>query len=435
MVVVQCQGIMLYAKTHIGIIATVLVAFLLRIFFAIFLLTPSFSRNDDLSRYRDWGKVAFEHGVTSSYYSKYTSFGIYANNQPPGTVYIDYAMYSVYRAFYGTNESNEKTYDFFIKIPGIVADCGIGILIYLCLVPYIHKRFSILASTLFLFNPIVIYNSSIWGQTDALTNIFLMAAITTLLYKKNFLAVLFLFTSLLIKLSLLPLIPVLLLFIIKSMGYEYKKFALYVVISLGILGLFILPISSNPLLWSWKFLISNSSGELQHITNYAFNFWSILFNPDYFANVPLSSDVYFGLSLSAWGYILFGIFYCALIAQAFRRPITIESISAILFMSAFAMYLFLPRMHERYLYPVFPLFALYIGFARKHYFEFIILTLINFINLYVTWHPFPFLPVLLTNLLAHSKIRLGMSVLLTVTFLYLFRRLFYNRIKNHAATL
>ena len=44
-------------------------------------------------------------------------------------------------------------------------------------------------------------------------------------------------------------------------------------------------------------------------------------------------------------------------------------------------------MHERYLYPLFPLFAIYVGLKGKFLFIFIALSILNFINLYLVWHP------------------------------------------------
>ena len=410
-------------KTHYLLLIFIFIAILIRIFLAIFLLQPGYKENDDLIRYKDWGKISSQSGLSESYNLKHITFGGYANNQPPGTTYVDFAIYSIYQTVSHEAPSiQSKNYSLFLKLPSILADLIIGFLIYFCVYKYqAKKKHALLAMSLFIFNPVVIYNSTVWGQTDAINNLFLYCSLLLLLSRKYFLTIFTFFLCVYIKLSLLPLLPLVLFLTLKETGYNYKKIFTFTVTSIIALLLFTLPVSNSPLIWVINFLKQNSSGELQHITNYAFNFWSLIFNPDSFALVPLSSNLVFGISLNAWAYLIFFLVLIPPLMYIIKnKTLSAFQVFGIYALITFSMFLFLPRMHERYLYPLFPLFATYIGLKGKYYLEFLLATLLNFIGLYVTWHPSDFLPTLITGIIIHSKIRLGMSALIVTLFILLY---------------
>ena len=410
-------------KTHYIFLILILAAFFIRIFLAVFLLQPQYKENDDLLRYKDWGRISYYYGLPDSYTTNHIPVKLYVNNQPPGTAYLDFAMYYAYEAISHTPlQTQLKAYDVFLKLPSILADLIIGSLIYFCVYKYRrNKKYALLAMSLFIFNPVVIYNSTVWGQMDALNNLFLYCSILLFLSKKYFLTIFSFFLCLYIKISLLPLLPLILLLTLKATGYNYKKMFIFTITSILALLIFTLPVSNSPLIWIINFLKQNSSGQLQHITNYAFNFWTIIFNPDYFANIPLSSQVFYGLSLGTWAYLLFFLTLIPPVIYILRKKtLSAVEIFGIFTITTFAMFLFLPRMHERYLYPVIPLLATYVGLKGKNYIEYLFVSLLNFLGLYVAWHPSDFLPAVITSIITHSKVRLGMSGLIVILFIALY---------------
>jgi Gpi18-like mannosyltransferase len=338
-------------------------------------------------------------------------------------------MYSAYETiFHASPEKQLKIYDLFLKFPSILADLAIGVLIYFCVSRYTKKKHALLAMSLFIFNPVIIYNSAVWGQVDAINNLFLYCSLLFLLSRKYFLTIFTFFLCLYVKISLLPLLPLILLLALKETKYDYKKIFIFTITSIAALLIFTLPVSNSPLIWIINFLEQNSSGQLQHIANYCFNFWSLIFNPDYFANIPLSSEIFYGLSLETWAYLIFFVVSIPLLFWALRnKTLDAARLFGVCMLTTFAMFLFLPRMHERYLYPLFPLFATYIGLKGKYYLEFLLATLLNFIGLYVAWHPSDFLPTLITGIIVHSKVRLGMSGLIVALFIVLYARIVLKR--------
>ena len=75
-----------------------------------------------------------------------------------------------------------------LKLPSIIADLAIGIFIYRIILSITnsYKR-SLFALSIYLFNPVSILLSSIWGQTDSLIAIIALLSFY-LLAKKHFAA-------------------------------------------------------------------------------------------------------------------------------------------------------------------------------------------------------------------------------------------------------
>lgn len=407
-------------------------AFLLRVFLAVFLLGPEFPVHDDLMRYQDWGSIAYHHGVSDTYRTDHISFGSLPNNQPPGTVYVDLGIYTLSQFISGLlNQDFSNVYPFLLKSVTILADLGIGALIYYCVAKNAKRKYALIAAAFFLFNPVVIYNSTVWGQIDALNNLLFFGSLMFLFGNKYFLSVLFFFFSLYIKISLLPLLPFLFVILLVKMQFQWIKLLAYIITSVVIVFCMTFPVSNNPMVWWLQFFLTNASGELPYITNYAFNFWSIVFNPDSFSLVPVRSSIYWGLSLEIWGYLIFCLFCLPLLFLFFtKKYIDDAHILGILSLIAFAVFLFFPGMHQRYLYPVLPLLAAYIGIKHKGYGVYLLASFVNFVNLYVVWHPAVFLPEWFTTIIAHSKVRLSMSILIVLAFFVMYLQLlFKDRIK------
>jgi hypothetical protein len=80
-------------------------------------------------------------------------------------------------------------------------------------------------------------------------------------------------------------------------------------------------------------------------------------------------------------------------------------------------FLFLPRMHERYLYPVFPLLATYLGLTGKFLKLFLLLSFFHMINLLVVWHP---MLNILVIVFSDNFFQWGTSVALVISGMYLY---------------
>ena len=104
--------------------------------------------------------------------------------------------------------------------------------------------------------------------------------------------------------------------------------------------------------------------------------------------IPVETSSFLGIHLSLYGYLLYILFAAPLFLQMFRGKNTSSEKTFVLFATlALISFLFLPKMHERYLYPFFPLLAVALGFSKKWLWLFTSVSLIHFFNLFISWDP------------------------------------------------
>ena len=385
-----------------------LTAVTLRILLLIWVIPLPFASNGDLTRYEDWAQVAHIYSLSDTYSSKH--LGNLLNNQPPGTLYALSATYETYiiagkliaHITHTKAGSILWVNTFFLhlwmRFPSILAELIMGILAYLLVAQKKDDTSGLLAAGLIWFNPALFYNSTLWGQMDSINNVFFILSLFFAFRKNILLSVFSYAVSLYIKLSLLPLLPFYVIFLFFLCGK--KLFPLIRSFLLAALGIVIatFAISNNPLMWLVLHLPQLAGGELQNVTNAAFNFWwAITCGPT--CNYPPVIDVTFlWITLNIWGYVFFAIATLPLLYLQLKKNvqlITKEHIILGFSLVAFATFLFLPKMHDRYLYPFFPLFAIFIGltkYKKNYLILYTLLSLMHLLNLIYSWFPtyFPY---------------------------------------------
>ncbi|MFH1864135.1 MAG: hypothetical protein ABIJ85_04490, partial [bacterium] len=135
---------------------------------------PSFAV--DMNNWIAWSGMLAEHGPLKFYslpgWTDYT----------PGFLYYLWLLGVINKSLHFA----ASLYPFLVKLPIVLADMGIGLLLYKIL---LKKNFK-LASFAFLaytINPVVMFSNSIWGQTDGLITFFLLLSAYFLAEKKNIL--------------------------------------------------------------------------------------------------------------------------------------------------------------------------------------------------------------------------------------------------------
>ncbi len=341
-----------------------------------------FRDNPDLLRYRDWATISYLYNFKDPYEGKHLTFGTSPLNMPPGSLYTVSVMYrielSVAKILLKITHTkpgelswmNSQLINGFLRIPNILGDMLTGYLIYLLVKKYNDGKNALVASGLFLFNPSVFYNSSFWGQMDAVNNSLFFLALFLYFNGKKFLSLAFLFLSLYVKLTLVFIAAPFLVLTFWLSKYK-KKFILYLSgVILSILAMTI-PVSNAPHIWLYNFLQKNSLGEMNNITSLAFNFWWVIFKPriiigapinafnfseNQFVGSPPSSTVYFGLPLFVWALIIMGIVCLPLLKIILKLKAKIlkpDRMFLLFSLLSLLGFLILPHMHERYLFPFF----------------------------------------------------------------------------------
>jgi len=259
------------------------------------------------------------------------------------------------------------------------------------------RKKGLFAAALLLFNPVIFYNSAIWGQTDSLNNFFFLLSLFFAFRKNIIFSVLAFAISIYIKLSLLPLLPFYFVFLFFLSKKNITKILAGILLSIGAIILATFPISANPVAWFWKefpFIASGGLG-LKNITFAAFNFWWMVFcfPAVGHAHVPNVTQVFLGMTLQMWAYFLFGIFSLPVIVLQIKKSkelISKHGLFLAFSIIALLIFLFLPGMHDRYMYPVFPLLAVAIALGKRIKTYLIIFCLLSFFNLsnvVYSWYP------------------------------------------------
>ena len=161
-----------------------LLSFLIRIF-----LVPHPGFKADIAYWKWWGMSAAHEGITGPLVNT-------AYNYPSFYLYILKITSHLYELFTGFNFALDQhngifwndqnlLYLFLIKLPYLLADLGIGFLIFKIVKNLVKSnKIALLSASFYLFNPVVIYNSALWGQTDSLGSLFVLLAFYFLLQKR-----------------------------------------------------------------------------------------------------------------------------------------------------------------------------------------------------------------------------------------------------------
>jgi Gpi18-like mannosyltransferase len=358
--------------------------FVMALFLRLFLVFVAY--HGDLNNNISWGTLAVEKGLTGYYEGEGWPYS--APNQPPLTI----LMFASTRVIWLAVQSftfpwqfwQDKGMIFLVKLPSILADLGIGWLIYKYLFQK-KKKFAFPATAIWLFNPVIWYNSAIWGQTDSIVNLLGLVSVLALLKKNLVLSFLFLVLSLLLKGSLAIFVPVL---IFVAILQKHKLADWFKAVACGLSAVVLTSVWFHPSIDIFAWLINLYQkkilpGEIGFLTANAFNFWWLV-NP----GKILDSVLYFGLPARVWGFgiAMMGIF--AILFWLQRKRLTDKRIFISLILVSLITFLFMTRIHERYLYPFFPMATILLGLIPGMVVPYIIFSITYFLNLYhLFWVP------------------------------------------------
>ncbi len=341
-----------------------LIVILIKFFFIVF---PGHFK--DLFLHQNWANFLIKNPVTEIYTKTNC-------NLPPFWVYILWFFSKIHFLITGKTIS---VYSEVLKIPAVLADIFIGLTIFIFLIKEkIKEEKAFLASILFLLNPFILYNSSIWGQLDSIYVFFALLSFVSLYFKKIIPSSIFLTLSFLTKLQGIIFFP--LFFFLLFKNYPLKKiihsflaiFAVTFIILLPFLIKGISPYSIFEKTWltSWKISPILSTN--------AFNLWWI---PQIILSLPNLSFVsenlsFFGpITFKMVGLILFSLFYLLILLKIKKNVFFLAGLVAILF------FMVPTAMHERYIIPFFAFFSILWPEEKKYFTPYLYLSITSFLNL------------------------------------------------------
>lgn len=363
------------------------------------ILTSFLFLHPDVRNHMDWGERFFEYGPSGFYDPEANVWDYTWPNQPPGTMLIFAGVYQTHQFLFSlltwVNQNisffpstimfffEDNLYSALAHLPAVIADVGLAYLVFKVIIDVSKKKeLGYVAAVIFLINPIVWYNSAVWGQYDSVINFFAFSAFYLLLKKRTLLALVALALSLYIKISLAIFVPVFILLLLKQ-KISLKQIIKSTLVTAAIFSLVTLLFSYTQDPWTWIYELYSEKvlGQQLHvITANAFNIWALLTGiheqPDSLTWGPLSYQY--------WGYILFTPVYIFTLYKLWKSTDKLAWCKA-LTVIAFASFVLLTNMHERYLYPLFPYFTVLAVLNIRLMLLYWSVSLLSLINMYNYW--------------------------------------------------
>ncbi len=321
------KKLIILADRHIIFLSLLILAGAVRSFF---ISLPAFKI--DMDAWVAWAYRLAELGVHQFYSTQVWT------NYTPGYLYILYIL----GIFNSLLALNQQTVILFIKLISIAFELGLAFMLYAKFKEISQKQKLILICFL-LFNPSLIFNSTVWGQIDGILSFFLILAVYYLQNSRHQKSSLSYAYAFLIKPQSIAIAP---LYLIELMKNRSLKKAKQIIIP-GVWLFFILAIPfflGDPIFGIFK-LIFQMSQDYPATSLFAYNLWGIVgfwvddlktFGP--FSYRMIGTLLYLGAII-------------AVIYLGLKRKANYFLLAALLCLSFY----FLPtRVHERYLYPAIP---------------------------------------------------------------------------------
>lgn len=226
----------------------------------------------------------------------------------------------------------------FLKLPSVLADLGIGILLYRI---FAKKSHALLISALYLFNPAVIYVAAVWGQVESIPLFFLVLSYYFLPHRFYFSHLAFAL-ALLLKQTALWVLPVFLIIWFKQGGAK----AILRGLTLQAIVFILLYL---PFAWpstAFSSYLSTLSGSSTLVSDQASNLWYFIVGSQRVED----STLLLGLSFRLWSLLLLGASYGFICLNLWKKA-TLERVAGGLFWLSFFAFFLQTRVHERHLAP------------------------------------------------------------------------------------
>ncbi len=301
----------------------------------------------------------------------------------PGYLYVLWLLGILRNLF--TSVSVNFPLEILYKFPAIVADLLLALIAFNISRRFLSEKKAYVVFLIFLSNPAIFANSTLWGQIDSLNTLFYVVTFILFIRKRVLLSSIFMAISLLLKPQGVFLLPLAFVLVVKDkwqISNLLKGSASFLLIFFGAF----VPFTNNLNIIKFVFeRFSQGLNQYQYTSVNAFNFWAInngWWKPD--------SQLWFGLSLQHWGMFMFIIVYVLILWNFWKnygdkeeKKIFITQFSLALIY--FCCFIILTRVHERLLLTplIFLMFAS--AFLKKLWWFAAIISGTYVLNLYFSY--------------------------------------------------
>ena len=318
----------------------------------------------DLMNYAEWGQRLAESGPKDFYFSKgwYYSIPVY----PPVSMWVFSGLFWVSEHKFVLAQMHNLikfppsvfiiyfykwSYIFLLKLLPIIADLGISIVVYKLIFEITkNKRKAVFGLLFYLLNPITIFLSGAWGQTDSVVAILGLVSFLLLINKKVWVSIPLLFLSIYFKPSWAILGPFYLfcLYIVKP---KIREIVAGFAITLFLFIITTAPFSDNNVfIYGWKLFKERYPlpvGIDGKASISAFNFQTIFFKID----ISYSHEKMLGVSSGIWGMVFYIFSNILAMINLRRQKDKLLGVISGIFIVGMGSFVFMATMLERYFFP------------------------------------------------------------------------------------
>jgi Gpi18-like mannosyltransferase len=294
----------------------------------------------DLECFGQWAQMAAKTNLFSFYTTMHAEYRFI--DYPPLYIYILYPIGKLAQLL------NLTTLNWLarllLKLPSLLTDVAITYLFYQFSKKHLPSRLSFGLAAFYLFNPLIWYNSAIWGQVDSVFTLWVVAGFLCLSAGKVSLATIPFMAAVLTKPQGIIFLPVLFFELLRQKKIRgFLSAALYAVLTCLLISL---PFSfgQSPD-WIIKLYLSTAN-QYPFASLNAANLFTL-----FGANFVSDSQPFLFLPYRLWGYIFITMVTLLVGFLYLRGKKEVNTASLTGLMMIFGAFVLMHRMHERYIYP------------------------------------------------------------------------------------
>lgn len=306
----------------------------------------------DVSLFQSWGKHIVADGIPKFY----ANAASYSLDYPPLYMYFLWFNTLLAKWFGLTGTAGHVM---LTKLPSILADIGIGWILYKMTAKKLSKNWTIFFVALWVMNPLSMLDSAAWGQVDSILALLCLLMVWFIVKDRYILASVMFGLAVILKpqgIFMLPIIGYALLRrLIKNKDVPRGKTAILILkcilTALGTIVIVALPfgILMKPNFFEWLFnLYVGTANGYKGATVNSYNFYYIIRQ-----NWTVDSNKFiFGMSYLTFGMLMI-VVSCIIVMVMYLLTKRSDKSMPFLY-SATLIYMvtmFGPRMHERYFFP------------------------------------------------------------------------------------
>jgi len=358
----------------------------------------------DIGTFQAWSGSLAHEGPWNFYQDgKFTDYA-------PGYMYVLLLIGKMVQLF----NLNDSQFEYALKIPSIVADIGSALLLYRMLDKQ-RPVVQLFATSVYLFFPCALLVGSVWGQVDSVLAFFLLLTVYFVGRNKPVAGALAFSIGFLIKPQAAAALPFLAFWIIREHPVRWDDFTAFVryllppysrgrpgpprnprviaeciIYPIILILILVIPFFE---LQPWKLL--DVLYKATNVPNYrvnsfwSYNFWNtggvfkMGFKCDLAGACDAKATQFLGMSTRWWSLILFATALASVIA-VLRNARGMGFLALGTALSTMAFYMFLTRMHERYVFPAFLPLLLACALIQSRFLwaGFVAMATVHFLNLY-----------------------------------------------------